>query len=72
MLTRHGILFNDNAKFRQWPELQERKIKQKFILSGQRLPKENCLVFMRLAPISRVFFLLWLWLFKRWITLPTG
>ena len=46
-------------RIRQWPELQMRKIKQKFILTRQRLPKENCLVFLRFAAISRVFSLLW-------------
>jgi len=46
-------------RIRQWPELQMRKIKEKFILTRQQLPKENCLVFMCFATISQVFCLLW-------------
>ena len=47
------------TRIRQWPALQMRKIKRKFMLTRQRLPKENCLVFLLFAAISRVFSPLW-------------
>ena len=35
---------------------QMTRIKQKFMLARQRLPKKNCLVFISFAAIFRVFF----------------
>ena len=46
------------TRIRQCPELQVRRIKQKFMPTRQRLSKENCLVFMCFSAISRVFCLL--------------
>ena len=51
MLTQLGIMFNDNTNQAvppspRGPELQMIKIMRKFMLTKQRLPKQNCLVFM--------------------------
>ena len=50
-LTQHGIM-SIITPISQWPELQMRKIRQKFMLTRHWLPKENCLVFMCSAAIS--------------------
>ena len=51
-------MLKDNAN-QAVPWITDEKSKQKFMLTRQQLPKENCLVFMCFSAISRVFCLLW-------------